>query len=271
MEYITIETYRNFENGTKQTTYTFPRGILWAQTGTGDSVEYWTIMPKEFYEKVNWGGELTREYILDKWVAIIVRCIDHHQYFDDFSITPAELMATMRLDTRIFAFIKDSSELGGLLRFGKMETFRGPATYIQLLSHGVVNDPQYGIYNDPNCRPSSPDTFGHGKWIEISSEKAYRIWADLYGWVLDKLVFIDRPCPVILNCNQAYEVWRDQFQVVPTKSKYSIDELDTSIMRAMLGQIKVFADQFFDTSGVRSIQNEMVNPDYENDYIDINE
>ena len=39
----------------------------------------------------------------------------------------------------------------------------------------------------------------------------------------------------------------------------------------MLHQIKDFAGQFVDTGGVKSIQDEFVNPDYENDYIDINE
>lgn len=264
IDYIEIETYRNFSNGIKQCRLKFPYGVQWSYTNG----EYWTIVPKEFYGETEWAGPIDHEYMFDKWVVCIIRDIDPRPYFEEFGITPREMMETVGLEHRVFAFIKDSSQLGGLVRFGKMETFVGPATYIQLLSHGVVNDPQYGVYNVPNARPTQLDTFGHGKWVEVRSDRAYEIWSDLYGWVLDKLVFIDRPCPVMLDCNDAFEVWQESFQATPNTTKFSIDELDSTIMEVMLNQIKTFTNQFVETGTIKKLQDEFVNPDYENDYID---
>lgn len=268
IDYITIETYKNFANGIKQIRLELPLGIRWVHTDK----DYWTIVSKEFYNETKWPSSIDHEYMLDQWVACVIRDIDPHPYFEEFSISAKEMMDEIDLEHRIFAFIKDSSQLGGLLKFGKMETFRGPATYIQLLSHGVVNEPQYGIYNNPNARPTQVDTFGHGKWIEISPNKAYRVWADMYSWVLDKLVFNDRPCPLMLDCNQAFEIWKAQAGYFSIDSKkFDVDEFDKTMMRAMLAQITMFADQFFDNENVTKIKDEMINPDYENDYIDITE
>ena len=269
MEYVTVRTYKNFENGIKQIEFEMPVGLHWAYDKVAD--EYWTIVPKEFYKSMKLSSEINHQNLFDKWEVLIIRSIDPAWYFDEYSVTSEEIMDSIALDKRIFAFIKDSTELGALVRFGKMTSFRGPATYIQLLSHGIVNEPYYGLYNVPDARPSQLDTFGHGKWVEVCSDRANKLWTDLYLWVLDKLAFIDRPCPVMLNCNAAADVWKDSFQGPFSKTKYDIDYLDKTMMSTIIDQIRIFAGQFVNTGIIKKLQDELVNPDYENDYIDIDE
>lgn len=240
IDYVTIETYKNFSNGIKQVAIKFPAGTKWVHTGK----EHWTIVPKSFYNETEWSDPIEHENVFDKWVVCIIRDIDSHPYFEEFFESAEDMMNQMRLEQRIFAFIKDSSQLCGLLRFDKMKDLVGPATYIQLVSRGIINEPKYGIYTDPKTRPTQPDCFGKGKWIEVSPDKAPNIWTELYSWVLDKLVFIDRPCPLMLSCKQAHEILHTQLEsCCPTDAeKYDLSTLDVSVIRAL---ITIFTNQFF--------------------------
>lgn len=254
IECISIDTYRNFENGIKQVNIKFPKGTFWVRD-KGDS-EYWTIVPVEEYKHEYWSGPINHEYVFDKWVVCYIRDIDHHKYFDDFKMSGESMMSIMGLEHRVFAFIKNSSELGGLVRFNKMTSFKGRASYIQLLSHGIVNDPMYGLYIDENARPSHLDSFGSGKWIEVDSKIAHKMWTDMHLWVLDKLNFIDRPCPLMLNCNQAYDMWMETLKTMSITRSDSeiINKLDETLMQSMLLQIADFGAQFFDKEVVAKIQ-----------------
>lgn len=271
IEYSTIETWRNFENGISQTQFRFPSGTYWAYDERGK--EYWTIVSKEFFDNTKWSGPFGHAYIFDKWVAIYMRDIDHHKYFDYFSRSSKEMIDQLHLENRIFVFIKDSSICGGLVRFGEMDGLVGQATYIQLLSHGIQNDPLYGIYTDPKTNITQPDVFGTGKWLEVSQSKAYRVWCDMYGWVLDKLVFKDTPCPLMLNCNDAYEVWKcaTLSSLHSTYDAKIIEEMDKSLMKAMIAQIANFAAQFFTDETITKIQKDARTVDYDIDYIDEDE
>ena len=202
-----------------------------------------------------------------------MRDIDHHRYFDHFGCTPKEMIEPLHLEDRVFVFIKDSSILGGILRFGELNGLVGPATYIQVLSHGIKNDPLYGIYNDPKTNISRPDVFGTGKWLEVAPSKAAKVWCEMYSWVLDKLVFKDRPCPLMLNCNDAYEVWKcaTLSSMHSTYDAKFIDELDTKLMKAMLAKISIFAAQFFADDVITKIEKEARTVDYDIDYIDEDE
>lgn len=271
IEYYAIDTYRNFENGIKQVQLMFPHGTQWAFNERGK--EYWTIVSNEFYEHTKWHGPFERARIFDKWIAIFIRDIDHHEYFDCFGSTPEEMVGRLHLENRIFALIKDSSVLGGLLRFGKMNGVVGQATYIQTLSHGIQNKPLYGIYTDPNTNITQPDVFGTGKWLEVSPSKAGAVWYKLYNWVLDKMAFIDKPCPLILNCIDAYEVWKAA-SVNIMGSKYDINEivnLEPVILDTMVAKIADFASQFFDGEVISKVQDAARTVDYELDYIDEDE
>lgn len=271
IEYRTIDTYRNFENGIKQTQFTFPDGTQWAFNERGN--EYWTIVSNEFYEHTKWGGPLERLRVFDKWMVIIMRDIDHHRYFDHHGCSSEEMVGRLHLENRVFAFIKDSSVLGGLLRFDKMKGVVGQATYIQTLSHGIQNKPLYGIYTDPDTNITQPDVFGTGKWLEVSPSKAGSVWYKLYNWVLDKMAFVDRPCPLTLNCNDAYEVWKAA-SINVMGSKYDLNEitnLEPVIMDTMVVKIADFAAQFFDSEVITKVQDAARTVDYEIDYIDEDE
>lgn len=267
IDYVTIETYKNFSNGIKQVAIKFPAGTEWVHTDK----DYWTIVPKSFYNETEWSSPIEYQNVFDKWVVCLIRDIDSRPYFKEFEISSEKMMSRIGLEHRVFAFIKDSSELGGLMRFNKMTTFRGQAVYIQLLSHGVVNTPRYGVYVDNEVTPSNPDCFGHGKWMEVASDKAPRIWAEMYSWVLDKMVFIDRPCPLMLNCNSAYDLWRETTLKSIPGGKYDanfIEQLDSTMVKLMTRRIAEFSAQFFDTESIDKIWREYKEPGYTNDYVD---
>lgn len=246
IRYQHVDTYRNFENGCKQTRFTFPHGIRWVRKPFPNN-EYWTIVPRSFYQNTKWDGPFNACQILDNYTHVSMYDIDHHPYFDEFKCTAREALDVLNLRNMVAIFIKESTEITGLAKFGDFDDIYGPITYIQLRKHGIAGGEMYGIYHDPRGHLASPDMFGNGKWVRVDSYKASRVWNSMYNWVTNKLNFIDEPCPMILNCDDAYKVWL-ALQMDPSK------EISTKDTELFLEKLKTFTNQFLDISDIKSLK-----------------
>lgn len=251
IRYQHIDTYANFENGCKQTRFTFPYGICWVRKIFPHN-EYWTIVPKKFHKSTEWKGPFNSVQIMGEFVYISMYEIDHHPYFDEFKYTPQEALEILDLPNTVAIYIRNSTEIAGLARFGHFDGINGPITYIQLRKHGPAGGETFGIYTDPEGNLASPDCFGEGKWVRVDPYKADRVWNDMYRWVLNKINFVDAPCPMILNCDDAYKVW-----VASTRSLIEGDDPDPDFKpdaEQYLAKIKIFANQFLDISDIKSLK-----------------
>ena len=195
MDYISFQTYQYFDNGIQQVVFKFPEGPKWARGRRG----YWTIVPKEFWDDTCWSGPFDTDSILNKWKLIEVFDVEDINYFEENSCTGEEIISSMNLGNRVFAYITSEFELAGLMRLGHIDNYIGPIIYIKLTTGGIQPESCYGVEVNTHSFITRPFTFGRGEWKEVSPSKAQTLWYTMLDWVLKKVALKNEPCPIKLN------------------------------------------------------------------------
>lgn len=226
----TIDVYVVEHNGVAQERLKFPVGTKWVRRDFERPFEniYWTIVPKNKYNRKDWVGPFETHNVLTKHVLVTIRNLEDHPYFESYGSTAKKMTEQLRTSGRVFACINDSTKLCALAKVGSFEELSGPVAYINFTTGGVYSHDQFGIYVNPHNYIAELDTYTQGRWIEVAPSKALKLWSEAYRWVLDKHAFIDRPCPIILSC----------------KTKGYLEKMEPQELIKMAEDYKAFKTQF---------------------------